>query len=246
MPGATLPEAGAPGRDRGARARILQNAEFCRFEARTSKELVYSTAGASSAVPFSILSAQSHYEVKFQTFSASPLDAASFLFSFSRTCSKFSPSSRCRIQNSLQSLVLSLRRKELVYSTAGASSAVPFSILSAQSHYEEPERVGEREFERERGPTDCLPECRRTTLKAVSELFNPSSRFRFTVAAAPTLANDTKAASSSLQPSELGARSESRFVPPASLPVPDLCIHRRSIAGVPPECRLFGGRKRGV
>ncbi|KOM52536.1 hypothetical protein LR48_Vigan09g119500 [Vigna angularis] len=110
----------------------------------------------------------------------------------------------------------------------------------------EAERVGERAFERERGPTECLPECRRTTLKAVSELFNPSSRFRFTVAAAPTLANETKAASSSLQPSELGARSESRFVPPASLPVPNLCIHRRSIAGVPPECRLFGGRKRGV
>ncbi|KOM27497.1 hypothetical protein LR48_Vigan432s000200 [Vigna angularis] len=46
-----------------------------------------------------------------------------------------------------------------------------------------------------------------------------------------------------VRPSELGARSRSRFVPPASVPVPEC---RRSIAGVSPECGLFGGQKRGV
>ncbi|KAG2402664.1 uncharacterized protein HKW66_Vig0238610 [Vigna angularis] len=62
---------------------------------------------------------------------------------------------------------------------------------------------------RERRPTECLPECCRTTLKAVWELSNPSKRFRFTAAT-----------------------------------VPAEC--RRSIAGVSPECGLFGGPKRGV
>ncbi|KAG2372230.1 Vicianin hydrolase [Vigna angularis] len=38
-------------------------------------------------------------------------------------------------------------------------------------------------------------------------------------------------------------RHRSRVVPPASVPVPEC---RRSIAGVSPECGLFGGPKRGV
>ncbi|KOM56095.1 hypothetical protein LR48_Vigan10g198700 [Vigna angularis] len=46
-----------------------------------------------------------------------------------------------------------------------------------------------------------------------------------------------------VRPSELRARSRSRFVPPASVPIPEC---RRSIAGVSPECGLFCGQKRGV
>ncbi|KOM43649.1 hypothetical protein LR48_Vigan05g125400 [Vigna angularis] len=44
--------------------------------------------------------------------------------------------------------------------------------------------------------------------------------------------DETKTASSSLRPSQLRTRFESRFLPPASFPVSDPCGGRRSIAGV--------------
>ncbi|KAG2371901.1 uncharacterized protein HKW66_Vig0240220 [Vigna angularis] len=44
--------------------------------------------------------------------------------------------------------------------------------------------------------------------------------------------DETKTTSSSLRPSQLRTRFESRFLPPASFPVSDPCGGRRSIAGV--------------
>ncbi|KAG2404986.1 uncharacterized protein HKW66_Vig0042410 [Vigna angularis] len=43
-------------------------------------------------------------------------------------------------------------------------------------------------------------------------------------------------ATSSLRPSQLRARFESRFLPPASFPVPDPCGGRQSAAGASLEC----------
>ncbi|KOM42840.1 hypothetical protein LR48_Vigan05g044400 [Vigna angularis] len=59
----------------------------------------------------------------------------------------------------------------------------------------------------------------------------PPSQFGFRVTAALALADETKRASSSLRPSQLRARFESRFLPPASFPVPDPCGGHWSIAG---------------
>ncbi|KAG2383929.1 uncharacterized protein HKW66_Vig0153080 [Vigna angularis] len=57
----------------------------------------------------------------------------------------------------------------------------------------------------------CLSECRRTTLKAVWELSNPSRRFRFTAATGPTLAKEGKTPSSSVRVMEkLGEQSKGR------------------------------------
>ncbi|KOM42972.1 hypothetical protein LR48_Vigan05g057600 [Vigna angularis] len=64
-----------------------------------------------------------------------------------------------------------------------------------------------------------------------------ASQFQLKVAAAPAFADETKTTSPSLQPSQLRAHFESRFLLPASFPVPDPCGGRRSAAGASPECR---------
>ncbi|KOM36767.1 hypothetical protein LR48_Vigan03g014800 [Vigna angularis] len=143
MPGATLPEIGAPGRDRGARARILQNAEFCRFEARTSIYIMqqlptYRKSNSPYLLKTSLNLSPKRFAEKLWTFSVSPFPNLQQAFCSSRCSTEHSTqrygsknSTLPEVQNQypMNPRLFTYKGKEIGPSTTGRITTVPFHSL---------------------------------------------------------------------------------------------------------------------